>query len=73
VVTAHEAGGALRRSTDARAWTRAHTFEGDEPVDVAVYAGHAYVGTRAPGRRGAFGGRQRLHPSKPDYSPSDSG
>lgn len=65
VVTAREGGGALWRSADGRAWTRAHTFEGDEPLDVAVYAGRPYVGTRAPGRRGALWGPPAPAPIEP--------
>ena len=64
-VTVREAGGVLWRSSDGRAWSRAHTFEGDEPVAVAVYAGHAYVGTRAPGRRGALWGPPAPAPVEP--------
>ena len=64
-VTAREGGGALWCSADGRTWTRAHAFDGDEPMDVAVYAGRPYVGTRAPGRPGALWGPPAPAPVEP--------
>jgi formylglycine-generating enzyme required for sulfatase activity len=64
-VTARGGGGALWRSSDGQAWVRTHTFEGEHPVDVAVYAEHVYVGTHAPGRRGALWGPPPPAPVEP--------
>jgi formylglycine-generating enzyme required for sulfatase activity len=55
-VSAGAGNGALWRSRDGVQWTLVQRFESAEPLDVAVYAGDVYVGTRGPGERGALWG-----------------
>ncbi len=55
-VSARGSGGSLWRSTDGLAWRRAQRFADAQPLDVAVYGGHAYVGTLGPAERGTLWG-----------------
>jgi hypothetical protein len=63
VVTAREAGGALWRSADGRAWTRAHTSRATSPW-TSPYTRGALTSARAhPAAVAACGGHQRRRPS----------
>ena len=55
-VSASAGNGALWRSRDGLQWTLVQRFENAEPLDVAIYAGNVYVGTRGPGEHGALWG-----------------
>lgn len=55
-VSAQAGRGALWRSADGQDWALVQRFESAEPLDVEVFAGHVYVGTRGPGQRGALWG-----------------
>jgi hypothetical protein len=55
-VSASDDRGTLWRSGDGISWIAVQFFRGAEPVDVAVYGGHVYVGTIGPRDRGTLWG-----------------
>lgn len=55
-VSAGEGSGILWHSSDGSAWSQAFEFPDDEPLDIAVYAGAVYVGTKGPGGLGRLWG-----------------
>lgn len=56
VVSADKSGGALWRSVDGVRWSVVQRFAADTPVDVADYAGRAYVGAIGVDGRGVLYG-----------------
>jgi Sulfatase-modifying factor enzyme 1 len=64
-VSARDGTGALLRTTDGRRWTLVQRFGDTEPLDVAVYGGRVYVGTRGPGERGTLWGPRAPAPGEP--------
>ena len=55
-VSAGAGKGTLWRSKDGRKWVLIQQFDNAEPLDVEIYAGNIYLGTRGPGGRGALWG-----------------
>ncbi len=55
-VSAKDGKGALLRSADGLRWTVAHTFKGEEPLDVALFGGRVYAGTLGPKGAGGLWG-----------------
>ena len=55
-VTLRRGGGALHVSDDGIAWRLAHTFDGEQPTEVALHGSGVYVGTIGlDGRPGLWG------------------
>lgn len=64
-----ESGGALWQSADGVAWQLAQRFTGDQPIDLAVYAGRPYVGMIGVDGRGALWGPAPPAPAEPAAEP----
>lgn len=69
-VSASERGGVLWRSTDGLKWSRVQKLREAEPLDVLVYAGEVYVGTKGPNGRGTLWGPRPPAPLEPQPNSS---
>ncbi len=70
-IAATARGGTLWRSPDGNDWIVAQHFDGDEPVDIAVYAGRVYVGMLGADGRGVLYGPQSPAPAERALPPRD--
>ncbi len=69
LVSIGKAGGALWRSRDGLAWERAQSL-GDEPLDLAVFAGRVYVGALGADGQGALWGPPAPAPAQAPMLPA---
>lgn len=70
-VSTRDGGGALWRTDDGDSWTAVQRFAGDEPVDVAIYAGRVYVGAIGADGRGVLYGPASPAPAEPAVAMKD--
>lgn len=69
-VSARGSGGMLWQSRDGIRWRITQRFDGDEPIDVAVYGGRPYVGMIGTDGRGALYGPAPPAPVEPAPLPT---
>jgi hypothetical protein len=67
-ITTKERSGKLWRSEDGVHWSVEFSFDGQEPLDLAIFEGRIYVGTHDPGGRGTLWGPREKFAPRPTSS-----